>query len=216
METSRQSPSPLSEVPPYQNGYSNGHLNGHSSKNNGHAPALQMIRLSPWGYPNQEEDSDFDLIGLLNVLRRRAFAFVGVTAVVTFGVWTRTLMETPIYEGSFRILVEAVSSDPPISELIEQDRSELDYATQIQVLKSPETLQLILEKIQTESPEINLNSLDSNLIITRLNDTKIPSTTWPSFETTRYFTLNKPFPVIPTGAAMLAPFTTVPPETSAP
>ena len=122
-----------------------------------------MIPLSPWGYPNQEEDSDFDLIGLLNVLRRRAFAFVGVTAVVTFGVWTRTLMETPIYEGSFRILVEAVSSDPPISELIEQDRSELDYATQIQVLKSPETLQLILEKIQTESPEINLNSLDSNL-----------------------------------------------------
>jgi capsular exopolysaccharide synthesis family protein len=135
-----------------------------------------MIPLSPpspWGYPAQEEDSDFDLIGLLNVLRRRAFTFVGVTAVVIFGVWTRTLMETPIYEGSFRILVEAVSSDPPISELINQDRSELDYETQIQVLKSPETLQSILEKIQTQHPEVNINTLDTNLLINRLNATKI-------------------------------------------
>ena len=174
METSRQSTSPVSESPHYQNGHRNGHLNGHSNgHSNSHAPSLQMIPMSSWGYPTQEEDSDFDLIGLLNVLRRRAFAFVGVAAVVTFGVWTRTLMETPIYEGSFRILVEAVSSDPPISELINQDRSELDYATQIQVLRSPETLQSILEKIQTKHPEININTLDSNLLINRLNDTKI-------------------------------------------
>jgi capsular exopolysaccharide synthesis family protein len=82
-------------------------------------------------------------------------------------------METPIYEGSFRILVEAVSSDPPISELINQDRSELDYETQIQVLKSPETLQSILEKIQTQHPEVNINTLDTNLLINRLNATKI-------------------------------------------
>ena len=174
METSRQSTSPVSESPHYQNGHRNGHLNGHSNgHSNSHAPSLQMIPMSSWGYPTQEEDSDFDLIGLLNVIRRRAFAFVGVAAVVTFGVWTRTLMETPIYEGSFRILVEAVSSDPPISELINQDRSELDYATQIQVLRSPETLQSILEKIQTKHPEININTLDSNLLINRLNDTKI-------------------------------------------
>ena len=176
METSRQ-PTPSSESSYHQNGHSNGYSNGYLNGNsNGHTPSLQMIPLSPpspWGYPAQEEDSDFDLIGLLNVLRRRAFTFVGVTAVVIFGVWTRTLMETPIYEGSFRILVEAVSSDPPISELINQDRSELDYETQIQVLKSPETLQSILEKIQTQHPEVNINTLDTNLLINRLNATKI-------------------------------------------
>jgi capsular exopolysaccharide synthesis family protein len=169
MDTSPHSPSPLAAQTQSPNG--NGYRNGHS---NGQAPQpLQMMPISPWGYPSQEEAADFDLIGLLSILRRRAFSFIGVATIVSFGVWTRTLMQTPIYEGSFRILVEAVSSDPPISQLIDQDRSELDYSTQMQVLQSPEILQSILEQIQTEYPQITIQNLSANLLITRLNDTKI-------------------------------------------
>ncbi|MGA1408263.1 MAG: GumC family protein [Prochlorotrichaceae cyanobacterium] len=167
MDTSPHSPSPLAAPTQAPNG--NGYRNG-----NGQTPQpLQMIPLSPWSYPSQEEAADFDLIGLLNTLRRRAFIFLGVATIVSFGAWTRTLMQTPIYEGSFRILVEAVSSDPPISQLITQNQSELDYATQIQVLQSPEILQTILKEIQVEYPQVTIGNLTSSLLISRLNDTKI-------------------------------------------
>jgi len=164
----------------HQNGYpknghapSNGNGNGNVNGNGTIAP-LQLIPLN-YASSEQADESDFDLASFLKILRRRMLPFVAVTTLVAIGTWTRTLLQTPIYQGHFRILVESVSSDRPISDLIQpgENADGLDYATQIQVLRSPEILEPIVQNIKTEYPEVSVSSLLPALTIQRLNDTKI-------------------------------------------
>lgn len=164
----------------HQNGYpKNGHPpsngNGHGNVNgNGTIAPLQLIPIN-YASSEQADDSDFDLASFLKILRRRMLPFVTVTTLVAMGMWTRTLLQTPIYQGHFRILVESVSSDRPISDLIQpgENADGLDYATQIQVLSSPEILEPIVQNIKTEYPEVSVSNLLPALTIQRLNDTKI-------------------------------------------
>lgn len=157
----------------HQNGYPQ---NGHSPSNGSHG-TIAPLQLIPLNYASgeQADESDFDIAAFLGILRRRMLPFVAVTTLVAIGMWTRTLLQTPIYQGYFRILVESVSSDRPISELIQPGGNPdgLDYATQIQVLSSPEILEPIVQKIKTEYPDVTVNNLFPALTIQRLNETKI-------------------------------------------
>ena len=160
---------------PPSNGNGNGNSNGNGNGNgNGTIAPLQLIPIN-YASSEQADDSDFDLDSFLKILRRRMLPFVTVTTLVAMGMWTRTLLQTPIYQGHFRILVESVSSDRPISDLIQpgENADGLDYATQIQVLSSPEILEPIVQNIKTEYPEVSVSNLLPALTIQRLNDTKI-------------------------------------------
>lgn len=122
---------------------------------------------------------DLDLRNLLNIVRRRAWAIAGVAAVVMGLVTVKTLHQEPVYEGDFRVLVEPVNAEDDFSDLSsllsEQDmrKTGLDYETQVQVLRSPELLQPVAEKLQQTYPEISYLSLLDNLRISRLGETKI-------------------------------------------
>lgn len=126
--------------------------------------------------PNQETD----LSQFLHILRRRLPLFIGIAALVSAVIWWRATRIVPVYQGRFQILVEAVSTNQPLPQLLGQpgeippwrgDR--LDYDTQIQVLLSPEILDPILRRIQVRYPDLTYDELMLGLSITRLQDTKI-------------------------------------------
>ena len=151
-------------------------LNGNGT---GHLP-FQLVQI-PLMTPPDPLDDEWDLRQLLAVLRRRLLVIVGVAATVGSMIAAYTLTQSPEYEGRFKILVESVTAEETglagltsdFLTQLKQRRSNLDYATQIQVLQSPELMAPIVDQLQTQYPEISYNSLISGLSILRLQDTKI-------------------------------------------
>ncbi|WP_293054285.1 MULTISPECIES: polysaccharide biosynthesis tyrosine autokinase [unclassified Moorena] len=143
------------------------------TSSNGSFPPLPQG--SPW---LESEDSEWDLGRWFAVARRRGVVIVGVTVTGISFVIPRSLNEEPSYQSKFRILVEPVNAENDLGNLTpglgnQNIKSSLDYQTQIQVLRSPELMEVVLAEVQKTYPEISYNSLIGNLKITRLGKTKI-------------------------------------------
>ena len=142
------------------------------------ASEVSSSLLADWQQHAQQED-EVDLMDLLLIVKRRAWAIAGVIAAVMFLTVVATLQANKIYGGSFRVLVESVYADNDLSELTsilaEQQLSQsgLDYDTQIQVLRSPELLDPVTEELQQKYPELTYLTLLENLRISRVDETKI-------------------------------------------
>ena len=83
-----------------------------------------------------------------------------------------------LLESNFRLLVEPVNNENSLSELTTLEnpnapKSGLDYETQIQVLKSPELMNGIINELQAQYPDISYDSLVNSLTIERFEETKI-------------------------------------------
>lgn len=126
---------------------------------------------------SSEEGGDFKLKPLIGLLKRRFTIIIGVFAVAMAGVVYSTFNQVPVYEGNFRILVEPVNSDSNIGkinlEMTNVRQSQLDYESQIEVLKSEALLKDFLKELQKSHPEITYPALVGSLSINRLGETKI-------------------------------------------
>ena len=141
--------------------------------NNGNS--LPLIQASQW---LEAQESEWDVRRLLSVARRRGVVMVGVAVTVMSFVIPTIFNQEPVYQGKFRILVEPVDAQNDLSNLTaalgeEKLKSGLDYETQIQVLRSPELMALVIAQIQTTDPDIDYEYLMSGLTISRLGETKI-------------------------------------------
>ena len=147
------------------------------AQNNHHVPSSSPA--TPWLV---QATDDWDLRQLLSLLRRRMLVISGVAAMVIGLTVGSTLGQTPVYEGKFRLLVEPVNANNDLSSLsdalaqqsnLAKGRGTLDYDTQIQVLRSPELMQKILQTLQSRYPDLSYESLVSGLTIARPSETKI-------------------------------------------
>ncbi|BAZ03588.1 GumC family protein [Calothrix sp. NIES-3974] len=146
------------------------HNNGNNGDNN----------IPPYGTVmsfTEIVEEDNNIRDFLEVLRRRSLIIVGVSTAVMSGVVGLTLQQETIYEGRFQLLVEPVKDDslPKITDPNQGSgqKSELDYETQIEVLKSPELMKGIVKQIQVTYPEVDQKTLLGNLTINRVGETKI-------------------------------------------
>src|SRR6478672_169198 len=159
------------------NGKSNGNGNG-----NGNGKQPYSLPLLYQTQPPETETDDLNLRQLLTIARRRALVIASVAIAVTSVSGFSTLSKIPQYESKFQLLVEPVSADKKITRLTQgadeknllQD-SNLDYDTQIQVLRSPKLMAPIIEQINTKYPDVTYDSLisENQLKIGRLGETKI-------------------------------------------
>ncbi|WP_199328039.1 GumC family protein [Cylindrospermum sp. FACHB-282] len=129
----------------------------------------------PW---DEAQGNGTRLPEILGVVRRRWLLITGVTTTVMVTVLLGWMFSqrNPEYEGSFQLLVESVNNDSKEVDIVNDPnsgKSNLDYQSQIQVLKSPELMENILKNLQILYPNITYNSLLRNLSITRLGETKI-------------------------------------------
>jgi polysaccharide biosynthesis transport protein len=147
---------------------------------NGALPPLLPTQALPWAVP---ADDEWDLRRFLMVMQRRSLTIAGVATLVMGFVIQSTFSQKPVYEGKFRLLVEPVNANNSLSSLtsalgtLSNDKSlsqtNLDYDTQIQVLRSPELMNGVVKSLQLRYPQIDYNSLMERMTIVRPGETKI-------------------------------------------
>jgi capsular exopolysaccharide synthesis family protein len=132
-----------------------------------------------------------DLAWLMAVVRRRALvmatAAIALSAMAgSYIVW-KAKQTDPIYEGSFRVLVEPVTAEgrlarlsllaqagnstgaSEVSKLGIENSDLLDYQTQIQVLTSPKLMAPVVKELQARYPDLSYESLIRQLEISRVS-----------------------------------------------
>lgn len=122
---------------------------------------------------------------LVRMVIRRWPIIIGVATVATGAAWFSSLSDVPVYAGSFRLLVEPVTSEGRISEPTALSRSVgggwnqdagLDYSTQLEVLQSPQVLEDVYEEVKQKHPEFLYVDLLQGLKVERIggqfNDTR--------------------------------------------
>jgi polysaccharide biosynthesis transport protein len=131
-------------------------------------------------YEDQEQEWNFqDCLGLL---QRRMLVIVGVATTLMAGVVINLIL-TPKpaeYESRFQMLIEPVNYSNRVVDIVSEvnplsssNRNNLDYESQILVLRSPQLLENSIKQLQTIYPNINYNSLVNSLRINRLGQTQI-------------------------------------------
>ena len=139
--------------------------------------------LFPLGLSEKVDlEGGLDVGRIVDILRRRIRVILGVTAVVVglVVVWNRT--RPPVYDGSFRMLIEPVTAEgqvvsslnggqgggPALDTTGQSSQGGLDYPTQIEILKSPKLLTPIVQKLRATDPDFSYGKAASNLLITQV------------------------------------------------
>jgi succinoglycan biosynthesis transport protein ExoP len=143
-----------------------------SERSSGLAPLDAPIPIDSY------DEGEFNLKQLLLILRRRVVLISAVAIAVTSVAGYNALTQTSEYQGGFRLLVEPVTTENQLDELTRDSQTgqrsiTLDYATQIEVLRSPALLRPIIQRIQTQYPEVDYGALVSQLTVTQPKETKI-------------------------------------------
>ena len=76
-----------------------------------HPPSSQRSSLLA------QEDNDWNLQEFLGIIQRQALVIVGITTVVMGVVAYVTLNQRPVYQSSFKLLVEPVNDDKNLNNL---------------------------------------------------------------------------------------------------
>ncbi|OLP15697.1 hypothetical protein BST81_25040 [Leptolyngbya sp. 'hensonii'] len=123
------------------------------------------------------EQDEFNLKQFLGIVRRRIWIIAGVALAVTGSIWSWTLTRTPVYQAGFQVLVEPVtnlSKSPEV--LLFGTQSSFDYATQIEVLRSPQILADVVKRVQKTYPQMSYGELAGKLLIRQVQDEEGRST----------------------------------------
>ncbi|HEY9698657.1 MAG TPA: polysaccharide biosynthesis tyrosine autokinase [Trichocoleus sp.] len=150
-----------------------------TTQTNGSVPAFIPFPAQLTGQmPAQSTEANGDLQQLLGMVRRRSLVIVSVAITTLLGTVAFSILQKPLYQGSFRILIEPVNANErDVSQLTTErnnsSQSTLDYSTQIQVLQSPQLLNEIAQKLQKTYPDLSYNSLIADLSVARIGQTKI-------------------------------------------
>lgn len=128
-------------------------------------------------FPQDEQSPSTQKKGSpLRLLQRYALFISGIVVLSTSAAYLFALSRSDYYQGSFQLLVEPVSAEAQLSEPTaltrggNQIRGEsLDYATQIEILRSPRILTPVIQEVQKTYPGFNFERLQQNLTLERPN-----------------------------------------------
>jgi capsular exopolysaccharide synthesis family protein len=124
---------------------------------------------------------------LLRTVQRKALLVIGIAGAVSVGayVWAQRTIPTT-YRGDFQLLVEPVTTEGKATQpgVITRadgqgglDVDKLDYATQLQILKSPRMLSSIYERVRLRYPDLKYFIFTKSLGVGRLADQQSPEPT---------------------------------------
>ncbi|OCR00359.1 capsular biosynthesis protein [Oscillatoriales cyanobacterium USR001] len=137
------------------------------------------------------DDQVLDMNWLLAVFKRRilVMVIVAISIATLSGSLILLAAKKSIteYEGKFKVLAEPITADDRLARLFIQaqnnslavtdlskikssveESSSLDYQTLVRVLKSPEVLKPLLDKLQKKYPQIDYTVLNRQLTIERV------------------------------------------------
>jgi len=135
-----------------------------------------------------DDEDEIDISELLRLIRRRGLIIMGTTAALAISLSAWVLSKPPVYQGTVKLLVEPLNKDNADLSFLNDiagpgalKGNELDYQSQIDVLKSPSVMNSIVEQIRSRYPEIIYHTpedetqedLREKLNVTQAGDTKI-------------------------------------------
>lgn len=139
----------------------------------------------------EEDDQVLDMNWVIAVVKRRLLVMTIVAASIatlsgSFILWNDKKIVS-LYEGKFTVLVEPLTTDDRLSKLLVQaqnnslgitelnkikssaeDSSSVDYQSLTRVLKTPEVLIPLVNKLQERYPNFDYKTLNNRLIIERV------------------------------------------------
>ncbi|PZV09444.1 MAG: hypothetical protein DCF22_18495 [Leptolyngbya sp.] len=137
---------------------------------------LEEVPLAPSSMggevDHKPKSGGFKVRSLIGAVRRNTPIVLVLTLLGGAGGWVMTRTFPLIYEGSFVVLVEPITSQGRLSDpsaisraQVQQDSngSGIDYPTLLQVLQSPDRLSKIAKTIQSRYSEVTAESLARDL-----------------------------------------------------
>ena len=147
--------------------------------------SIDSISKYPRHLPESLDAGDFDtppgkssgLGSILKAVQRNILLVAGVSTIIASTVALKATTLTPSYTGSFRLLVEPITTEARQAEPLTVARGEgpvpnqdaflLDYPTQIAILTSPRLVTQIVERVQTRYPDFDATALLETLKVQR-------------------------------------------------
>ncbi len=141
--------------------------------------------------PPEEDDQVLDMNWVIAVVKRRllVMAVVAASIATLSGTWVIRTAKRSIteYEGKFTVLAEPLTTDDRLSKLLVQAEnnslgisdldkikssaehgSSVDYQSLTRVLKTPEVLIPLVDKLQERYPKLDYKTLSNRLTIQRV------------------------------------------------
>ncbi|MBE9121272.1 polysaccharide biosynthesis tyrosine autokinase [Tychonema sp. LEGE 07199] len=162
-----------------------------SIKNDLNAQYLSVPSANYLAGTPEEDDQVLDMNWVIAVVKRRLMVMTIVAASIatlsgSFIIWNAKKIVSD-YEGKFTVLVEPLTTDDRLSKLLVQaqnnslgitdlnkikssaeDGSSVDYQSLTRVLKTPEVLIPLINKLQKRYPNIEYKTLKNRLTIERV------------------------------------------------
>ncbi len=141
----------------------------------------QGRHVQPMPLNDADESADAPKKGLnlrpyIRTLKRRSIIIASMTFAVGVLGFVVGDPGPPLYAGGFRILVEPVSTEAKLTDPtavargVPRQANELDYPTQLEILKSPKVLSEITQQVKTKFPAFAPITLRTSLEISRVTD----------------------------------------------
>jgi polysaccharide biosynthesis transport protein len=155
-------------------------------------PLIQLFQSSEQEDMEQNRGLNFKSLG--RTLRRNALLITGVTTAISALTWFLALSTPAAFKGNFRLLVEPVSNEERSVEPSAVTRADgtvpgrdafgLDYQTQLQILKSEEMLESIMQDVRSQYPDFSAAELSKGLKVLRLAENNDPNNATKIIEVT--------------------------------
>ncbi|WP_036483553.1 polysaccharide biosynthesis tyrosine autokinase [Myxosarcina sp. GI1] len=120
----------------------------------------------------EEERGDLGYGKLLQILWRRRYWFAGVFGTVLAVAIPLTLSKAPSYESYMQLLVEpnyqGNSNTRDAEQTFADSDIQIDYATQLNLMRSSELIQQAVEKLHATYPDIDVETIKKSLLLDRL------------------------------------------------
>ena len=138
-----------------------------------------MVKVTESNF-NAAAETDAGYGQLFAVLMRRRFWLLGVLCGVLSVATLVTLISEPTYESSMQLLIEpnyqgkrTKLTDPEGQQFADSNVEIIDYATQINVMRSSLLLERAADLLRPEYPDITVKELQKSLKLTQLVEDKV-------------------------------------------
>jgi capsular exopolysaccharide synthesis family protein len=133
----------------------------------------QIEKFSQTHRFSEVEEGGLNLVEIRETIFRQFHVIVAITVITTSLALFKALNRDPIYQGSFEILSEPVTIETKVTSSGSQSRETTEAITavrlnevQLKTLKSPNIIGSVVQKLKQNYPEINYDSIVSQLSLT--------------------------------------------------
>jgi polysaccharide biosynthesis transport protein len=130
--------------------------------------------MVPTSSPSLHQDTDFGYGQLFSTLLRRWPWIFGTLALATAGAIYVAIQGKPIYQSKMQLIVEPNFNQDlrrqDFAGVSEGGVNQIDYATQLNLMRSSQFIEDAVASLQTEYPDLTPGQVESNFSLTQLEE----------------------------------------------